>query len=87
MIWYVEEKRFDGGWNPVLYHGAKPDEKRAERNRSFRRPPEPVPDYMASLDLKSLGQFLSPDGEFYGYDPFVQKAVIEYQANEEADAD
>lgn len=79
MRWFVEEKRFDGGWSPAVYHGDRPDEKRTDGRRSFRRPPELVPDYMGDLDLKQLMQFLSPDGEFYGFDPMVQKAVIAYQ--------
>ncbi len=27
--WYAEERRFDGGLYPVIYHGEKPSDRRA----------------------------------------------------------
>ena len=63
--WFVEETRFDGGWSPVVYVGARPSKKAAEGAvKRFRNEPIRVPDVLKYKPIKVVAKFMSADGEF-----------------------
>lgn len=63
--WFVEIKRL-GGYQPSIFHGDRPSEKRAGGPaHKFRLPPRRINKGMMRLDMAQLVEVYSPDGRFY----------------------
>lgn len=67
-MWFVEERGFDGGWKPAIYHGRHaPSEQRADSaRRKFRAAPANVNRGHAHLPLAVLATIYGVDGQFRG---------------------
>ena len=61
---FTEERQPTGHFAPVIYHGAKPTEKRNGHTRKFRFEPVEVPPALHHLTLTQLRETLAPDGKF-----------------------
>lgn len=80
-VWYVEIMSPTGAWHAQLVYGRAPAEQTVDGKRKFRMAPQLVPLMMlepTQLPMDQIKLFLSPDGEFFGYEPDVIIGVVEF---------
>lgn len=81
LSWFVEIRNPIGKWQACVITGDYPTEQHYDQRRVFRMPPKLIPDYMNEptlLPLETLCKFLSPDGEFAGYEDDICRAIVEF---------
>lgn len=62
--YFVEERQFDGGWKPAVYHGSEPLEKTpGGKRRTFRAAPVLIPTCHHKLNLGQLAEVYGVDGQ------------------------
>ena len=58
--WFARQKKFDGTFMPVLFHGHPPDTKSANGGIIKLKDVHEVPDYLDHLGLDQLNDYFEP---------------------------